>query len=320
MTDREGPLRVQVANISFQNPIVLAAGTAGYGRELAGVADLDQLGGIVTKAVSPEPRAGNAALRVADFAGGMINAVGLANPGVERVRTEILPWLAANLPATRKIVNVVGRSVDDFAAVIIALEESLGVGPLEQAQAVSAYELNVSCPNVKAGGMEFGADPKALASVITQARGATRRPLFVKLSPTLADVGATARVAADSGADAISLVNTIPGLVIDLERRRPVLGFGSGGVSGPGLLPVGVLATWKVRSAVRLPIMGIGGVASAEDALQYIMAGASLVGIGTTALKDPRRPERIVRDLRRWCDRQGVESLGDIVGALQWTT
>lgn len=319
MIDREGPLRVQVANISFQNPIVLAAGTAGYGRELVGVADLDQLGGIVTKAVSPEPRAGNAALRVADFAGGMINAVGLANPGVERVRAEILPWLAANLPATRKIVNVVGRSIDDFASVIVALEESLGIGPLEQAQAVSAYELNVSCPNVKAGGLEFGADPKALAAVVAQARAVTRRPLFVKLSPTLADVGATARVAADSGADAISLVNTIPGLVIDLERRRPVLGFGSGGVSGPGLLPVGVLATWKVRNAVQLPIMGIGGVASAEDALQYIMAGASLVGIGTTALKDPRRPERIVRDLRRWCDREGVTSLGDIVGALQWT-
>lgn len=314
----EGPLRVQVANVQFQNPIVLASGTAGYGRELAEVADLDRLGGIVTKAVSPEPRAGNAALRVADFAGGMINAVGLANPGVEKVRDEYLPWLAEHLPSARKIVNVVGRTIDDFATVVLALEEALGVGPIERSYAVSAYELNVSCPNVKAGGLEFGADPKALEAVVASVRAATRRPLFVKLSPTLPDVAATARVAADHGADAVSLVNTLPGLVIDLERRRPALGFGSGGVSGPGLLPVGVLATWKVHRAVGIPIMGIGGVGSAEDALQYIMAGATLVGLGTATLKDPRRPERIVADLERWCAREGVGSVTELVGALQW--
>jgi len=318
MTGRESILRVQVANVTFQNPIVLAAGTAGYGRELADVADLDQLGGIVTKAVSPEPRAGNPALRVADFAGGMINAVGLANPGLERVRDEVLPWLASHLPRARKIVNVVGRTIDDFATVILGLEEALGVGPVERSQAVSAFELNVSCPNVKAGGLEFGADATALKTVVAQARAATRRPLFVKLSPTLPDIAAAAQVAADHGADAVSLVNTIPGLVVDLERRRPALGFGTGGVSGPGLLPVGVLATWKVRKAVRIPIMGVGGVTSADDALQYIIAGASLVGIGTTALKDPRRPERIVRDLQRWCEREGVHALDEIVGSLEW--
>lgn len=318
MMDRESPLRVQVANASFQNPIVLASGTAGYGRELADVADLDQLGGIVTKAVSPEPRVGNRALRVADFAGGMINAVGLANPGLERVREDVLPWLASHLPHARKIVNVVGKSIDDFATVILGLEEALGVGPVERSEAVSAYELNVSCPNVKAGGLEFGADPAALATVVSQARAATRRPLFVKLSPTLPDIAAAAQVAADRGADAVSLVNTIPGLVVDIRRRRPALGFGSGGVSGPGLLPVGVLATWKVRKAVDIPIMGIGGVTSAEDALQYIIAGATLVGIGTTTLKDPRRPERIVRDLHRWCEREGVHSLREIIGSLEW--
>lgn len=319
MIERESPLRVQIASVTFQNPIVLASGTAGYGRELADVADLDRLGGFVTKAVSPEPRAGNPPLRLADFPGGMINAVGLANPGVEQVRQDVLPWLTENVPNARKIVNVVGRAVDDFATVILALEESLGVGPIERSQAVSAFELNVSCPNVKAGGLEFGADPKALASVVSQARAATRRPLFVKLSPTLPDVAGTARIAAEHGADALSLVNTIPGLVVDLKHRRPALGFGTGGVSGPGLLPVGVLATWKVRQAVRLPIMGLGGVASAEDALQYIIAGASLVGVGTTTLKDPRRPERIVRDLHQWCDREGVHSIGDLVGTLQWS-
>lgn len=313
-------LRVQVANVTFQNPIVLAAGTAGYGRELADIVDLGRLGGFVTKAVSPEPRAGNAALRVADFAGGMINAVGLANPGVEHVRDEVLPWLADHYPETRKIVNVVGRTIDDFAAVIIALEEALGVGPVERSLAVSGYELNVSCPNVKAGGLEFGADPAALSTLVAQARAATRRPLFVKLSPTLPDIAATALVAEQGGADAISLVNTIPGLVIDLEHRKPVLSFGSGGVSGPGLLPVGVLATWKVRQAVRIPLMGIGGVATGHDALQYILAGATLVGVGTTAMKDPRRPEAIVGEIASWCDREGVHRLEELIGALEWTT
>jgi len=319
VTRDERMLQVQVANVVFQNPIVLASGTAGYARELADVADLNRLGGIVTKAVSPEPRVGNPALRVADFAGGMINAVGLANPGAERVRDEVLPWLAEHLPATRKIVNVVGRAVGDFTAVILTLEEALAEGTPERAAAVSAYELNVSCPNVKAGGLEFGADPRALAAVVSEARAATRRAIFVKLSPTLADVAETARVAEANGADAISLVNTVPGLVIDLDRRKPVLGFGSGGVSGPGLLPVGVLATWKVRKAVQLPLLGVGGVASGADALQYVMAGATLVGVGTTALKDPRRPERIVAEIERWCERERVRSITELVGALQWT-
>lgn len=311
-------LRVQVASASFRNPIVLAAGTAGYGRELADIVDLDLVGGFVTKAVSPEPRQGNPALRVADFAGGMINAVGLANPGVEHVRDDVVPWLAAHHPETRKIVNVVGRTIDDFTAVILTLEEALGTGAFERSQAVTAYELNVSCPNVKAGGLEFGADPSALATLVSQARAATRRPLFVKLSPTLPDIAATAQVAEGSGADAISLVNTIPGLVIDLERRRPVLSFGSGGVSGPGLLPVGVLATWKVRQAVRVPLMGIGGVSSGADALQYMMAGATLVGVGTSAMKDPRRPARIVDELTAWCEREGVRDVTEIIGALEW--
>jgi len=302
-------LRTTVAGVEFRNPIVLAAGTAGYGRELAEVVDLERLGGIVTKAVSLQPRHGAPAPRVAEFAGGMINAIGLANPGVAEVRAQHLPWLAERLPGTRVIVNVVGSAVEDYAAVIEALEDGAGM---------DAYELNVSCPNVKAGGMEFGADPAALTDVVSRARAVTRRPLFVKLSPALADVVGAARTAVAAGADGLTLVNTLPGLVIDVERRRPALGFGSGGVSGAGLLPVGVLATWKVRRAVDVPLIGIGGVSSATDALQYVLAGASLVGIGTAAMRDPRLPARVVRDLERWCEVHAVRSLSDLVGSLEW--
>lgn len=303
------PLEVRTLGLVFQNPIVLAAGTAGYGRELREVVRLDRLGGIVTKAVSPEPRAGAPAPRVAEFDGGMINAIGLANPGLDAVRDEHLPWLAKALPDTRTLVNVVGRVVEDYAVVVRGLAESAGV---------DGFELNVSCPNVKAGGLEFGADPQALRAVVREARAATSRPVFVKLSPTLPDIAESARIAIDAGADAITLVNTIPGLVVDVERRRPAIGFGSGGVSGHALLPVGVLATWRVSRAVRVPLMGVGGVASAADALQYILAGASLVGIGTAALRDPRTPERIIGELTDWCERRGIRSVSDLVGTLEW--
>lgn len=303
------PLGAVVAGLAFRNPVVLASGTAGYGHELADVIDFARIGGISSKAVSVEPRAGNAAPRVAEFPGGMINAVGLANPGLEAVREEHLPHLAACARGARVLVNVVGFAVDEFAAV---------VSGLDGAAAVDGFELNVSCPNVKAGGMEFGADPAALTAVVRGARAVTRRPLFVKLSPMLPDIARTAAIAADAGADAVTLTNTIPGLVIDTKRRRPALGFGSGGVSGAGLLPVGVLATWKVRRATALPVLGLGGVRSADDALQYLMAGASLVGVGTAAMQDPRAPERIVRDLGRWCEREGVRSISEIVGTLEW--
>ena len=307
-----GPLAVTAAGVEFQNPIVLAAGTAAYGREIAGVVRLNALGGLVTKAVSVEPRAGAPAPRVADFGEGMINAVGLANPGADAVRRDELPWIARELTAARAIVNVVGRVVEDYASV---------VRMLDSAEGFAAYELNVSCPNTRQGGLEFGADREALRALVSQARAATRRPLFVKLSPTLPDIAGVAQVAVEAGADAISVVNTIPGLVIDVETRRPALGFGTGGVSGPGLRPVGVLATWKVRRALPdVPILGLGGVSSADDALQYLLAGATLVGIGTAALADPRLPERIVRDLGDWCMRHGVARVTDLVGRMEWPT
>lgn len=313
-------LAVAAGPLDFQNPIVLAAGTAGYGVELEGVIALDRLGGLVTKAVSVEPRTGNPPVRVGEFRGGMVNAVGLANPGLDVVRTKHLPWLATHLPHVRKIVNVVGNTVEDYARVVGTLDLAAGTWAPERSGGIDAFELNVSCPNVRAGGMEFGATPESLRAVVSAARAETQRPLFVKLSPTLTDIADSARVAVDAGADGLTLVNTLPGLVIDVERRAPRLSFGSGGVSGGALLPVGVLATWKVSRAVPVPIMGIGGVATAEDAVQYLLAGATLVGVGTAAMRDPRAPERIVRGLRRWCRRHGVRSLREIIGALEWPT
>ncbi len=302
-------LAVHACGLDFQNPILLAAGTAAYGRELADVMPLETLGGLVTKAVSPEPRTGAPAPRVADFDGGMINAVGLANPGMEVVKREDLPWIATHIRAPRVLVNVVGKLAEDFGQVVAHLDDAPGF---------QGYELNVSCPNVKQGGMEFGADPQALHTVIAGARAATKKPIFVKLSPTLPQIGDVAKRAVDAGADGITVINTIPGLVVDVERRAPMLGFGSGGVSGPGLLAVGVLATWRVRQAVQVPIIGAGGVQQASDVLQFMVAGASVVAIGTAALADPKLPARIVRELERWCERHGVARIADLVGTLKW--
>ena len=304
-------LAVTALGLEFQNPILLAAGTAAYGRELADVMSLEALGGFVTKAVSLEKRHGAAAPRVADFPGGMINAVGLANPGVDGVLAEELPWIARHVHRPRVLVNVVGREAAEFGAVIARLDAAPGF---------QGYELNVSCPNVKQGGMEFGADPAALTEVVRGARTATRKPIVVKLSPTLPNIGDVAKCAVDAGADGITVVNTIPGLVIDVARRRPVLGFGSGGVSGPGLLAVGVLAVRRVRQAVDVPIIGAGGIQQATDVVQYLMAGASVVAVGTAALADPKLPARLVRDLSRWCAAQRVARIADLIGTLEWPT
>ena len=275
---------VQLFGTSFQNPILLAAGTAGFGRELDHVIDLDLLGGIVTKAVTPEPRRGHAPLRVAEFRGGMLNAVGLANPGVERVAEHELPWLAKRLRRARIIVNVAGAKISDYVEVIERLTPD---------DAITAFEINASCPNTSAGVLEFGAEPAGLAELVRACRRATTRPLTVKLSPVLPDIPAMAQVARDEGAEAVTLVNTMPGL---LDKR---LGNGSGGLSGPALLPIGVLATRRVRERVHMPVIGVGGVRTAADAREYLAAGASLVAIGTAALADPRVPVRIAQELSR---------------------
>ena len=274
---------VDLFGVSFQNPVLLASGTAGFGREVADVIDLDRLGGIVTKAVTPEPRRGHRAPRVAEFPGGMLNAVGLANPGLDAVRAHELAWLATHLEHARVLVNVAGATLDDYVRVIAGLTD-LAV--------VTAFELNASCPNTSAGGLEFGATPGSLRELVRRCRAVATRPITVKLSPVLADIAGMARVAQDAGADAVTLVNTMPGM---LERR---LGNGPGGVSGPALLPVGVLATRKV-CALGIAVIGVGGIGSAGDAREYLAAGASLVAIGTAALADPRLPERVARELER---------------------
>lgn len=275
---------VALFDTTFQNPVLLASGTAGFGREVHEVIDLEALGGIVTKAVTPEPRHGHAAPRVAEFEGGMLNAVGLANPGLEKVATRELPWLAANVRRPRVLVNVAGSSVGDYVRVIERLNDSA---------VITAFEVNASCPNTSAGGLEFGATAGALGDLVAACRRVSLKPLVVKLSPVLPDIAAMARVARERGADAVTLVNTIPGA---LAHR---LGNGTGGVSGPALLPIGVLATRKVHEQVGIPVIGVGGIRSARDAREYLDAGAALVQVGTAALADPRAPERIARELER---------------------
>ena len=272
----------------FQNPILLAAGTAGFGKELDGVLDLERLGGIVTKAVSREPRGGNPPPRAAEFPGGMLNSVGLANPGVTRVRDEYLPWLASRLARAHVLVNVVGFTTEEYGDVVGELDGSLGI---------TAFELNLSCPNTHAGGIEFGADRGSVQRIVSQCRARTRLPLVAKLSPVLPDIAGMALAARDAGADAISAVNTMPGLLFS-HAGSARLGNGNGGVSGPGLLPVGVLAVARIVERIgATPVIGVGGVRSADDVRQYLRVGAALVAIGTGALADPRLPERIVAEL-----------------------
>lgn len=271
----------------FQNPILLAAGTAGFGIELAGVANIRRLGAVVTKSVSLEPRAGNAAPRVAEFRGGMLNSIGLANPGVRHV-LDMLPQVLPELAPAQVLVSVVGFDAEEYPAVITSLS------PVE---GIAALELNLSCPNTAAGGIEFGADPRSVEAVVAASRRATDLPLIAKLSPAVPDVGRLARTAVEAGADAIAVVNTMPGRLCDAKGRSR-LGHGRGGVSGPALLPIGLHAVVQVAEACPgVPVIGVGGVRTAADVRRYLGAGASLVGIGTAALADPRLPERIVFEL-----------------------
>lgn len=275
---------IQAFGVTFQNPVLLAAGTAGFGCEVRRVIDLEILGGLITKSVTPEARRGHPAPRVAEYSGGMLNAVGLANPGLDAVASHDLPEIAAQLTRARIIVNVAGAIVEDYVTVITRLSGE---------DSITAFEINASCPNTAAGGLEFGAEPRALGDLVRRCRAATARPLIVKLSPVLPDIAAMAQVAAAEGADGVSVVNTIPGT---LAHR---LGNGFGGVSGPSLLPIGVLATRRIRERLNLPVIGVGGIRTTADAREYLAAGAVLVAIGTAALADPRVPERIARELTR---------------------
>ncbi|MDX2192338.1 MAG: dihydroorotate dehydrogenase [Gemmatimonadales bacterium] len=278
--------RVTAFGREFRNPVLLASGTAGFGRELAGAMDLEALGGLVTKAVSVLPRAGNPPPRVAEFGGGMLNSVGLANPGLRAVAAEELPWLATHLRGPRVLVNVVGFETGEYADVCAALDAF---------DVITAFELNLSCPNTHAGGLEFGADPACIREIVSRCRAATARPIVAKLSPASADPAGLAAAAVEAGADGITLVNTLPGMVWHADGA-PRVGQGFGGVSGPALLAVGIRAVARVRE--RLPdttLIGVGGVRSAEDVRQYRRAGADLVAIGTAGLADPHLPARVAR-------------------------
>ena len=284
------PLERDVFGRTFRNPLLLAAGTAGFGRELDGAVDWHAVGGIVTKAVSLAPRVGNRPPRVAEFAGGMMNAVGLANPGLAHVQADELPWLAAHAGQTRVLVNVVGFAEAEYAEVVEGLD---------QFDVITAYELNLSCPNTHAGGIEFGADPTSVARVVAACRKQTSRPIVAKLSPALPDVAGIALAARDAGADAVSVVNTMPGLMQHADGT-PRLGNRFGGISGPTLLAVGTLAVSRILERTGgMTVIGTGGVRTAEDVRQYLRVGATLVALGTAMMADPHLPARLVRELER---------------------
>jgi dihydroorotate dehydrogenase (NAD+) catalytic subunit len=272
-------------HLDFRAPVLLAAGTCGFGEEVAGVVDLARIGGFVTKSITAEPRAGNAAPRVTEFPAGMLNSIGLANPGVERARSEVLPRVIDRFAGrTRLIVSVAGHAEEEYLRVVERLNDLDGF---------AAFELNLSCPNdAQRGGAPFALDHDALTRVIAGVRERTNRPLFAKLAPNDPDLPETARAAARAGADGLTLVNTLPGRVYTPDGR-PAIGAGQGGVSGPALRAVGVQAVAAVRAAVDLPVMGVGGVMSPADARQYFEAGATLVQMGTAAFADPRAPERV---------------------------
>jgi len=284
-------LERRLFGVTFQNPVLLAAGTCGFGLELSDVIDLEALGGLVTKSVTVEPRAGNPAPRVAEFRAGMINSVGLANPGLEAVRREKLPWLRANVQRARVFVSVAGYAVEQYERIVAGLDQEDGF---------LGFELNLSCPNdTRLGGRPFALDPEALNETVARCRAITQRPLLVKLAPNDPDLDRTVRVAEAAGADGLTLVNTLPGLVLHPDGSGPALGAGAGGVSGPALRPAGVRAVTVARAASTLPIVGVGGIVTAADALQYLLAGADLVQVGTASFAAPRSAERIIRELGR---------------------
>lgn len=299
-------LGVELFGVRFQNPVMLAAGTCGFGQELAEVLDLDVLGGFVTKSVTLEPRAGNPAPRLTEFGGGMLNSVGLANPGLERTRRERMPWIAEHVRRARVFVSVAGHSVSEFLRLVEGLDGVDGfVG----------FELNLSCPNDdRRGGPPFALDPEAVAEIVAGARARTQRTLLAKLAPNDLDLAATVRIATEAGADGLTLVNTLPGLLLEAATGEPELGAGPGGMSGPALRPAGLRAVREARAHTDVPLLGVGGVSAPADAVAYARAGASLVQLGTASFASPRAGARLVRGLERWGRRHGVARWQDLVG------
>lgn len=300
-----GGLARDCFGITFPNPVLLAAGTCGFGEELSEVIELDRLGGFVTKSVTLEPREGNPAPRVTEFRAGMLNSIGLANPGAREVLRTKLPWLRERIRRARVLVSVAGHSPEEYAEVI---------GILDAGEGFQGYEVNLSCPNdTRLGGLPFALDPDAAARVIEAVRPRTERPLVAKLAPNTPDFGPVIQRLEEAGVDGFTLVNTMPGLVLDPDAGRPVLGAGPGGVSGPALRAIGVHAVWRATEHTALPLIGVGGVAAGEDAEQYLMAGASLVQVGTASFWDPRTAERVLEWVRGAVARR-PGGLGALVG------
>ena len=295
-----------MAGVALRNPIIAASGTFGYGVEFEEVLRLDRIGAFVTKGLSREPMAGNPSPRIIETAAGMMNAIGLQNMGVRAFVAEKLPRLRA-IRGLVTIANVFGFTIEDSVEVLRVLDDAEGI---------SMVELNASCPNTSHGGMVFGTNHELLFELVAQARKATRLPMMVKLSPNVTSIGLMARVAADAGADAISLVNTFLALAIDVETRRPRIANVTGGLSGPAIKPIAVRMVHEVYNAVKLPIVGMGGVLNERDAVEFMLAGATAVEVGTASYADPRAVENIATGLRRWCIGHKVGRVAELTGAM----
>jgi len=300
-------MRVSLAGIEFINPVIAASGTFGYGIEFEEIVSLERIGGFVTKGISLEPMAGHAAPRLVQTAAGMLNAIGLQNVGVEAYLKKKLPPMS-RYPTCKVIVNVFGYTVGEYIGVIERLN---------QAEGIAAYELNVSCPNVHAGGMAFGADPGSLEYLVTRAKSASLRPLIVKLSPNVTSIAHMAKIAEDAGADAVSLINTFLAISIDVETRRPRLSNVTGGLSGPAIKPIAVRMVYEAARAISIPILGMGGIVTPEDAVEFLLAGAAAIQVGTASYADPRATERLAKGLESWCRSHQVENVSSLTGALE---
>ena len=299
-------LAITVCGIALRNPVLAASGTFAYGVEFEKLVDLDALGGLVVKGLSREPIEGNAPPRVYESEGGMINSIGLQNIGVRAFVKEKLPALARLRTAV--FANVFGNCVEDYLEVLRVLNDHEGL---------AGYELNVSCPNTAQGGIYFSSDPALLCEVVAAAKRVAARPLIVKLSPNVSEIEPLARAAEASGADALSLVNTFVSLAIDARRRRPRIGAGFGGLSGPAIKPIALRLVYQAARAVKIPVIGLGGVASGEDAAEFLIAGASAVEVGTATFWDPRSPLRIAGELSTFLRRENIARAADLVGTLK---
>jgi dihydroorotate dehydrogenase (NAD+) catalytic subunit len=295
-----------LGTLHLKNRVLVASGTFGYGNEAAPYTDLARIGGVVTKSVSRLPRQGNAPVRIAETPAGMLNSIGLANVGVEEFIAEKLPPLRAI--DTAVIVNIAASSIDEYAEVLDMVDGEPGV---------DAYEINVSCPNVKEGGLNFGTRVEMTAAITRALRPRTRKPLIIKLTPNVTHVGDFARACEDEGADAVSLINTLVGMSVDVRTRRPRLSTITGGLSGPAIKPVALAKVFEVSKAVRIPIVGIGGIMTGEDAIEFLLVGASAVQVGTASFRDPDAAAKIAAGMEAYCLREGIEDIQDLVGGLR---